>query len=285
MNEWVGKRPPEGIELVDDVDAYVTRKLWLVNGLHVATALKGLAAGYEFIHEAIADPTINADVGVIASNMVSILASRFPQMDARHIEETAAASLHRFSDGSIADPLIRVARNPVQKLAEQERILGPALAAVEAGLPIEPHARVLAAAFQIRGRTTIQGADALDKILQEKGWQQMMQEQGVSPDSPLMEAVEEEMSDDSADLTETIVILNPSGLHARPASQIVEHMKSSEAKVTIQKGEKTADAGSILSVLTLGASSGDEVTISGSGANSAEAIEFIKSVLLSEEEE
>ncbi len=286
--EWQGSNPPEGIQLVDDIDAYLTRKLWLVNGLHAVVAYQGLPRGFQFIHDAIADASIAADVGTIAANMVTILAQRHPQMSQQHLDATAAASLHRFADASIADPLTRVARNPLAKLGAGERILGPAIAAAEEGLPIEPHARSIAAALTVNRSATVEGAELLDQAIQSKGWMKLMEENGVAANSPLMAATAEAMEsteDTGGSLTETITIRNPSGLHARPASIIVEHVKSTGASVTIQKGDKTANAGSILSVLTLGASTGDEVTVTSEGEGAADAMTFIRDTLLSEEAE
>ncbi len=287
-NEWVGDPPPEGIQLVDDVDAYLTRKLWLVNGLHAAIAFQGIQRGYEFIHEAIADPAIANDVGVMATNMVDVLSSRYPDMTASHLEATAAASLHRFADTSIADNVSRVARNPLQKLSKHERMLGPAVAAMEAGLPIEAHARSIAAALSLPPHADVPGQEDLHEALASNGWQELLTSAGIKPDNPLSAAIAEVLAEQGGTLettVESITILNPSGLHARPASIIVEHMKSTEASVTIQKGEKVANASSILSVLTLGASTGDEVTVTGEGEGAPEAVAFIKDVLMSEEGE
>lgn len=288
-HQWVGQDPPEGIQLVDDIDAYLTRKLWLVNGLHATVAFEGLIRGYEFIHEAITHPAIAEDVGIIASNMVTVLADRHPHMSKGHLEATAAASLHRFADGSIADALLRVARNPLQKLSANERLLGPAVAADEMDLPIEAHGRAIATALSLPPHADVAGADMLRQALDTKGWRTIMEEEGVQPGSRLMEAIATsiESQGETVDTTivESITILNPSGLHARPASIIVEHMKNSEATVTIQKGEKVANAASILSVLTLGASTGDEVTVSGEGEGAEAAVSFIKGVLISEEGE
>ena len=62
-------------------------------------------------------------------------------------------------------------------------------------------------------------------------------------------------------VTENIVIANPSGLHARPASMLIELAKQFSSTVEIVKGEKKANAASIMSVLALGAATGDEVAV------------------------
>ena len=85
-------------------------------------------------------------------------------------------------------------------------------------------------------------------------------------------------------VTENIVIANPSGLHARPASLLIELAKQFSSTVEIVKGEKKANAASIMSVLALGAATGDEVTVTVEGDDAAEAFAAVKELLLTVEE-
>lgn len=66
-------------------------------------------------------------------------------------------------------------------------------------------------------------------------------------------------------ISEKITILNETGLHARPASIFVNTAAKFKSNLTIAKGEKQANAKSILSVLGLGISKGTEITISADG--------------------
>lgn len=88
----------------------------------------------------------------------------------------------------------------------------------------------------------------------------------------------------AADLTRTIRIANPSGLHARPAAQIVERVMEFDADVTITAGSRRANAYSITQVIALGAVVGDEVTVSASGDEAEPALDAVLGVLLSEED-
>ncbi|QEC42568.1 mannitol dehydrogenase family protein [Pseudobacter ginsenosidimutans] len=47
-----------GVDLVEDVKAYESMKLRILNGGHSLTGLTGKAMGYQFIHDAVQDPTI-----------------------------------------------------------------------------------------------------------------------------------------------------------------------------------------------------------------------------------
>jgi phosphocarrier protein FPr len=87
-----------------------------------------------------------------------------------------------------------------------------------------------------------------------------------------------------AAVSRTVRIANPAGLHARPAAQIVERAAAFEAEVTIIAAEREANAISITQVIALGATVGDEVTVSATGDDAAEAIEAVLSVLLADRE-
>ncbi len=64
----------------------------------------------------------------------------------------------------------------------------------------------------------------------------------------------------------TVTIVAPEGLHARPAALFVQAVKASGTSVTVAKGDKTVNAGSILGVITLGAMQGDEVVLAADDA-------------------
>ncbi len=76
----------------------------------------------------------------------------------------------------------------------------------------------------------------------------------------------------------TVTISGEGGLHARPASLIVEFAKGFDGTITISKGEKTAKATSIMSVLALGAVANDVVEIVADGADSGSATAAVDEV-------
>ncbi|WGD36728.1 HPr family phosphocarrier protein [Lysinibacter sp. HNR] len=67
----------------------------------------------------------------------------------------------------------------------------------------------------------------------------------------------------------TVTILSKEGLHARPASLFTQAVVASGAEVTIAKpGGNPVNAASILSIIALGLSHGDEVIVTVTGDNS-----------------
>ena len=70
---------------------------------------------------------------------------------------------------------------------------------------------------------------------------------------------------------EKIVVQNKSGLHARPASQLVELSQQYRSDVTILTEEDEINAKSIISVLAGGVLPGREITLQVEGVDEAEA--------------
>lgn len=73
--------------------------------------------------------------------------------------------------------------------------------------------------------------------------------------------------------TRSIIITDPVGIHARPASQLASIAAQSGCEVTIAKreGEDGVNASSILSIMSLGISQGDTIHVTVQGPN-AEAV-------------
>ncbi len=69
------------------------------------------------------------------------------------------------------------------------------------------------------------------------------------------------------------------GLHARPAGVLATNAKSFECEITVKCGDKQANAKRLLSLMSLGATSGSTLHIIFDGADEREALEKIREVL------
>lgn len=69
-----------------------------------------------------------------------------------------------------------------------------------------------------------------------------------------------------------ITVKNPTGLHTRPGTEFVQLAKTFESDIIVKKGEKEANAKSIVKLLKIGISCGDEITVSASGSDEGKAI-------------
>jgi phosphocarrier protein HPr len=77
----------------------------------------------------------------------------------------------------------------------------------------------------------------------------------------------------------TIIIASKSGLHARPAAIFVQKAKSFQSKISLIKNDKTVSGKSILSVITLGAMQGDQVTLQANGDDEEAALDGLATLL------
>lgn len=90
-----------------------------------------------------------------------------------------------------------------------------------------------------------------------------------------------EIDTSPAQIARIVRILNPAGLHARPAAQIVERLRGFDAAISIQAGTRRADARSITGLLGLGVSVGDEVTLHADGHDALDALEAVQAIIIS----
>lgn len=279
--QWRGEAPAAGVTLASSIAAYEKRKLWLVNGLHVAIAVLGSHRGYTYIHDAIADPDIKNVAESVAASMTQSLEAHYPTFDGEPFALTAATSLARFTNAELADPVTRVARNLLAKLGSAERIVGPLLAANELGLDATASETVISHALALSDGQ-IPGLDELTVAL-EAGPRPFLASLTI-PEDVIERIISNIPRGETHMLTQNMTIANPSGLHARPASTIVEALKSMTASVEIHKGEKKANGASIMSVLALGATTGDEIIVTAEGDDAEAALAMIHDVMSQTEE-
>lgn len=71
-------------------------------------------------------------------------------------------------------------------------------------------------------------------------------------------------------------IKDPLGLHARPAGLLVKAVGRTDSHITIQKGDKQVLANRLLSLMGLGISCGDVVTVEVDGGNEDASIAVMK---------
>lgn len=72
--------------------------------------------------------------------------------------------------------------------------------------------------------------------------------------------------------SQSIVVQNKTGLHARPAASFVQAASKFKSNITIEKDSRQANAKSMLSLLSIGASMGSTVTITAEGEDENQAV-------------
>jgi mannitol-1-phosphate 5-dehydrogenase len=105
--------------------AHLHEKLYVFNAGHAICAYLGWLRRHSTIAEAAADPYLRP---LIAGSMLEArraLLAAHPSLGS-DLHGPVAAALARFGDRVLADPVVRVAREPIRKLAPGDRLLGPA---------------------------------------------------------------------------------------------------------------------------------------------------------------
>lgn len=72
------------------------------------------------------------------------------------------------------------------------------------------------------------------------------------------------------------VIQDPVGLHARPAGLLVKHAAGFQSTITVVCGDKSADAGKLIKLMSLGIKQGMEVTCRIEGEDEEVAAEALQ---------
>lgn len=79
---------------------------------------------------------------------------------------------------------------------------------------------------------------------------------------------------------EKIKVINSLGLHARPASMIVQVASKYDSAITLKKDDVKVNAKSIMGVMLLAAEKGSEVEIEAIGDDSKEAVVAVKELFI-----
>ncbi len=80
-------------------------------------------------------------------------------------------------------------------------------------------------------------------------------------------------------VSENITIKLPTGLHARPATGLINLIKETGCNVSFQTSEKKINAKRILSILSLGLKKGTELTVFVDGEGEKEVLQKIISYI------
>lgn len=78
------------------------------------------------------------------------------------------------------------------------------------------------------------------------------------------------------ELTEEVVVINPLGIHARPAAALVQKVLPFESEVYLCFNGNRVNAKSIMGLLTLAAIQGARLTVSCKGPDASAAMQSVK---------
>jgi phosphocarrier protein len=76
-------------------------------------------------------------------------------------------------------------------------------------------------------------------------------------------------------------ITNQVGLHARPATFLIQKANEYNSSIWLEKDERRVNAKSLLGVLSLGVGAGESVSIIGDGSDEDEAVDTLYELITS----
>ncbi|ELY2797967.1 mannitol-1-phosphate 5-dehydrogenase [Cronobacter dublinensis] len=175
FSEWIvdktqfkGELPTiPGMELTDNLMAFVERKLFTLNTGHAITAYLGKQAGHQTIRDAILDEKIRLVVRGAMEESGAVLIKRYGFDDAKHAAYIEKI-LGRFENPYLKDDVERVGRQPLRKLSAGDRLIKPLLGTLEYGLPHQNLVLGISAAMHFRSADDPQ-AQELAQLIADKG--------------------------------------------------------------------------------------------------------------------
>lgn len=113
-----------GMELVDDLTAYLERKLFTLNGANVVTGAIAYLKGYRTVNEALKDEEIYSLVLGLMEECSAMLEKRHG-FSPKSMADYRASLMQRFMNPYIIDEAVRVVREPIRKLFATDRLVAP----------------------------------------------------------------------------------------------------------------------------------------------------------------
>lgn len=148
---FAGAPPPlHGLKLVDDIAAYVDRKLFIHNMGHAASAYLGYREdpAITFVWQALELPGVASRVRAAMNESAAALSATYPAaLSTRDLADHIDDLLSRFANRALGDTVHRVGRDLPRKLAREDRLIGACLLAAGRGLPFASIAEAVRASL------------------------------------------------------------------------------------------------------------------------------------------
>lgn len=179
----------EEMNLVDNLMAYIERKLFTLNTGHAITAYFGYLKGYETIEESIKDEVIYGFVknAMIESGKGLIAKYNFDEeAHYKYIDKI----IDRFKNPYLKDDVARVGREPLRKLNENDRLIKPLITARGFNINTDNLLLGVGAALHYDNKEDSQSVQ-LQSLINEKGIKASLAEiSKISGDTDVLDKIE-----------------------------------------------------------------------------------------------
>lgn len=186
---FVGEVPQiQGMTPVDNLLAYVERKLFTLNTGHATAAYLGKLKGLDTIGDCVAEPVILPIVRAAMQQSGEALIRKFGFDREAHFAYIEKI-LKRFSNPYLSDECDRVGREPLRKLAPNDRLIYPMLTAKGFGLPYDKLLLAIGAALHFDNAEDPQSVEMLESIRTFGLEATIIKYTGIESGDPLVEEI------------------------------------------------------------------------------------------------
>ena len=179
-----GELKMEGMNLADNLIAYIERKLFTLNTGHAITAYLGKLKGLSTIADSIADEEIYTIVKAAMQESGEGLVAKYGFDHDAHFAYIDKI-IGRFRNPHLQDDVTRVGREPLRKLSANDRLIKPTMTAIEHGFATPNLVLGIGAALHYNNPEdpqSVQLQQAIAEVGVAKAFEQFS---GVSADSEL----------------------------------------------------------------------------------------------------
>ena len=177
-----------GMNLADNLIAYVERKLFTLNTGHAITAYLGVQKGHKTIEQSINDPEIQTIVRAAMQESGEGLVAKYGfEHDAHfaYIEKI----IGRFKNPHLQDDVTRVGREPLRKLSANDRLIKPTVTAREHGFATPNLVKGIAAALRYNNPEDPQSVELQQAIAELGAAAALAKFSGLAQDDALIQEV------------------------------------------------------------------------------------------------
>ncbi|OCF92354.1 mannitol-1-phosphate 5-dehydrogenase [Gilliamella sp. wkB7] len=190
-NQFIGDIPQiKGMEPVDNLMAFVERKLFTLNTGHAITAYLGFYNNIATIRDAILVDSIRAVVQGAMQESGQVLIKRYNFDPAKH-QAYIEKILTRFENPYLHDDTARVGRQPIRKLGSGDRLVKPLLGTFEYELKNSNLLIGIAAALNYRNDDDDQASDLTQQISNKGVVQTFCDISGIESNNPIVSQIEQ----------------------------------------------------------------------------------------------
>ena len=173
-NQINGDLDIDGMIKVDNLMAYIERKLFTLNTGHAITAYIGKLKNHKTIDESILDEEIRNIVKGAMKESGEVLIKRY-DFDREAHYKYIDKIITRFENPYLKDDVDRVGRQPIRKLGKNERLIKPLLGTLEYKVPNDNLVIGIASALKFESDSDEESVK-LNSLMKEKGLRETLKE-------------------------------------------------------------------------------------------------------------